>query len=130
MQRALIQQIVSAVDTKYLSALRNRVTGQLPNDIRAILLYLFRVYGKIKPEYLQERKAEVENLTFTLSDPIDTIFNQIEDLAELGELSARPFSDTQLTDFTFIIANKNRAFREDIRTWIRKTAVDQTFANF
>ena len=74
------------------------------------------MYVKIKPEYLQERKAEVENLNFALSDPIDTIFNRIEDLAELGELSSRPFSDTQLTDFAFIIVNKNRAFREDICT--------------
>ena len=72
----------------------------------------------------------METLTFTLSDPIDTILNKIEDLAELGELSSRPFSDTQLTDFSFIIVNRNRAFREDIRLWMRKTAAEQTFANF
>ena len=44
MQRALIQQVVSVIDEKYISALRNRVTVQLSNDVRAIFLYLFRIY--------------------------------------------------------------------------------------
>ena len=61
MQQALIAQVILVLDSKYLSALRNRVTGQLPSDIRAVFLYLFRVYGKIKPEFLPKKKNEVEN---------------------------------------------------------------------
>ena len=130
MQRALIAQVISVLDAKYLSALRNRVTGQLPSDIRAIFLYLFKVYGKIRPEFLLQKKNEVESKRYDLSDPLDTIFNEIEDLAELGELSNKPFSETQLVDFGFIILNKCRAFRSDIREWIRRPAHEHTYANF
>ena len=45
MQRALIGQLCQAVDPQYTAALRNRITGQIPNNCRDILLYLFRVYG-------------------------------------------------------------------------------------
>ena len=33
MQRALIQQLVMAIDNKYLSSMQNRITGQLPLDV-------------------------------------------------------------------------------------------------
>ena len=128
MQRALISQLVSSIDEIYLSGMRNRITGQLPGDIRAIMLNLFAIYGKIRPEYILERKTEVETLTFNLSDPIDTIWNKIEDLAELAELALRPFSDQQLTDFAFIIINKQRAFRDDVRQWMRLNPIQQTYA--
>ena len=120
MQRALIQQVVLAIEAKYLSALRNRITGQLPPDIRETYLYLFHIYGKIKPEFLLQIKNEVEKKRYDMADPINQIFNEIEDLAELGELSNKPFTESQLIDFGFIIINKCRAFRNDVREWIRR----------
>ena len=83
------------------------------------MLHLFVIYGNIKPEYLLERKTEVETFFFSLSTPINTIWNKIEDLAELAELANRPFMEQQLTDFAFIIVNRQRAFCDDIRTWMR-----------
>ena len=71
--------------------------------IRDTILYLFVVCGKINPEYLLKLNMEVETFMFNLSDPINTIWNNIEDLADLA---LRPFSEQQLTDFTFIIINK------------------------
>ena len=99
MQRALIQQVVLAIEAKYLSALHNRITRQLPPDIREIYLYLFRIYGKIKPEFLLQRKNEVEKKRYDMADPIDQIFNKIEDLAELGELSDKLRSSPSITSF-------------------------------
>ena len=53
-----------------------------------------------------------------MADPINQIFNKIEDLTKVGELSDKPFTENQLIDFVFIIINKYRAFRSDIREWI------------
>ena len=87
------------------------------------------IYGKIKPEYLLEKKMEVETFTFNLSDPVDTIWNKIEDLAELAKLTLRPFTEQQLADFAFIVINKQRAFREDVRAWMRRPPHLQTYAD-
>ena len=65
-----------------------------------------------------------------MADPIDQIFNEIEDLAELGELSNKPFTESQLIDFGFIIINKCRAFRNDVREWIRRAENEKNYANF
>ena len=59
---------------------------------------------------------EIKIFTFNLSDPVDTIPNKVEDLAELVELANCLFTEQQLTDFAFIIVNKKRAFRDNIRT--------------
>ena len=92
MQRALIQQVLQAIDGKYLSALRNRVTGQIPNDTRSIMSYLFRVYGQITPAQLQDKEDTVKNFNYSMDEPIDSLFNEVEDLQELGELSGTPYS--------------------------------------
>ena len=78
MQCALIQQLVAAIELKYISTLRNRIAIQLPPDIRNVFLYIFRVHGKIKPKILLEKKRELETKMYDISDPIDTIFNKIE----------------------------------------------------
>ena len=46
MQRAFIQEVTEAIDGKYLTCLRNRVTGQVPTDIRQLILSLFMIYAK------------------------------------------------------------------------------------
>ena len=45
--RILIQQIVSAMDEKFLKALRDRHTNRIIMDIADILIYLFDNYGDI-----------------------------------------------------------------------------------
>ena len=52
-QRALVQQVLEAINEKYLSSLRNRITEQVPSEIRDLILHLFRVYGKITPQETQ-----------------------------------------------------------------------------
>ena len=49
-QHALVQQVLEAINEKYLSSLRNQITGQVPSDIRDLILHHFCVYGKITPQ--------------------------------------------------------------------------------
>ena len=46
-QGVLEQYVLKEIKTKYLSNLRNQVTGQVPSKIRIMMLQLFRIYGKI-----------------------------------------------------------------------------------
>ena len=118
------------MDEQYVAALRNRITGQIPADCRDILMYLFRVYGKVTPDQLVAEEDAVKRLTYDTSVPIDGIFNAIEDLQELGFLSGVPYSSSQIVNLGFIILNKHRMLRSDVRKWIRKPAIDKTWVNF
>ena len=90
MQRALIQQVVLAIEAKYLSALRNRITGQLPPDIREIYLYLFRIYGKIKPEFLLQRKNEVEKNGTIWQIPLTRFSTKLKTCSNLENSQTNP----------------------------------------
>ena len=130
MQRALISQVCEAVDPQYTAALRNRITGQISANCREILLYLFRIYGKVTPSQLVSEEDAVKKLTYDTSIPIDGIFNSIEDLQELAELSGVPYTPSQIVNLGFIIMNSHRMLRSDVRKWIRKPAVEKTWAAF
>ena len=109
-QRALVQQVLEAIEPKYLSSLRNRITGQVPSEIRDLILHLFRVYGKITPQHLKSKYDAVEALNYSIDEPIDVIFSAVEDLLEIGELAGRPYSPQQIVDLGFLIISKQRIF--------------------
>ena len=91
-QRALVQQVLEVLDTKYLATLRNRITGQVPVDIISSILHLFRIYGKMTPLQLRTRYDLVETIKCKIEEPIDIIFDAIEDLVEIGKLVGRSFT--------------------------------------
>ena len=63
-ERALIQQIVAAVEPKYLKALRNPVTNKITQSIPIIFDYLFETYGDVTPQELRHLTTQVESLNF------------------------------------------------------------------
>ena len=130
MQRALIKQICQAVDPQYIAALRNRVTGQIPQNCLDILQYLFSIYGKVTPAQLVAEEDAVKTIQYDTRVPIDTIFNAIEDLQELAMLSMTPYSPSQIINMGFIIMNNHRLLRSDVRKWIRKPDADKTWSAF
>ena len=124
-QRALVQQVLEAIETKYLSSIRNRVTGQVPAEIRALVLHLFRIYGKITPQQLRGKREAVEQMDYKIDEPIAIIFDAIEDLVEISELPGSPYTADQVVDIGYIVLSKNRIFRSDIRKWMRRPEVEK-----
>ena len=74
-QRALVQQALEVICETYLSSLRNRIIGQVPSNIRDLILHMFRVYGKINPQQLKSKYDAVESLNYSIDEPIDVIFS-------------------------------------------------------
>ena len=125
-QRYLVQQVLEAINPKYIPTLRNRTTGCVPYDIRSHILYLFCIYGKISPQKLRTRYDNVEGMYYKLEEPIDIIFDTVEDLVEIGELAGRPYTSKQVIHLGYIILSKTRTFRGDICKWSRKLENDKT----
>ena len=53
-QRSLVQQVLAVIEPKYLSLLRNRITGKIPSEICALVLHLFLIYRKITTQSLRK----------------------------------------------------------------------------
>ena len=94
-ENALKQQLIKAIDSSYLEAVRDPVTYDLQGTICDTLTYLLTTYGKVTPDEVYLFYEKVSKQTYSQATPIDLIFQSIVDLAELGETSLLPYSPEQ-----------------------------------
>ena len=113
-----------------MDAVRNRITGKFPAEIRLLKIHLFDTYGRINENELQTKYYETTKLTYDVSYPIYDIFNSVEDLCEIAELANCPYSARQQVNIGSLIVSKQPIFRSDVRRWMRKASVDKTWTNF
>jgi hypothetical protein len=128
-EKALIAQIVDSIDSIYLRALLNRVTGQYSNSIRAVLAHLFTTHGKITPQQVKATEMAVYSMNYSIILPVDTVFNSIDDLADLAGHANSPLTPQQMIDLAFVILAKEPILQQDLRLWNRRPIPERTWAN-
>ena len=129
-ERTIIQQIVVAVEPKFLRALRTPGTNKLNRTIPQILQHLFDTYGDVTPSDLRELTSRVENLSFPSTEPVDTIFSEIEDLAAIADIAGAPLSATQRVNMAYIHFQKALHYKSALKSWDEKSFVEQTWPAF
>ena len=128
--QALIQQINAAVEDGYLSALRDRITNSINVPVYDVLDYLGNTYGNVTDEMLQEHEERISRMSYSLSQPIDIIFNALDDLTDYAELSETPFTERQIIGKAFVILNRTQRFEQPLLAWKRRGRLQQTWTNF
>jgi hypothetical protein len=129
-EKALIQQIVRAVDAPYLIALRDRTSNSLTGTVYQILDHLNQNYGRVTPQMLENCEQELKDMVYNPKYPIDTVFNAVDDLADFAKLGNQPLTNRQIQTKAYIIINKTRRFKNSINEWNRKVEADKTWDNF
>ena len=89
--------------------------GQLPGDIHLLTDHLFPTYGKINEQELQGKYDETIKLSYLISNPIDDIFNAVEDLCKIAEFAEAPYSPRQQVNIGYLIVNRQPIFRGGVR---------------
>jgi hypothetical protein len=129
-EQALIQQIVKAVDAPYLAALRDRNSNSLQGTVHQILTHLQDIYGRVTPQMLEDREAELRNMTYNPKYPIDIVFNAVSDYSDFADLGNQPMTQRQTVAKAYLILNKTRRFKNDITEWNRKPDIQKNWVNF
>ena len=129
-ERTLIQQIVAAVDAKFLKALRDPVTNKITRTIPEILSHLFNAYGHVTPTELYELKQKVETMQFSPQEPVDTLITEIDDLADIADLAGSPITDRQRVDVGYIVLQRCKQFKTALREWNERQPNQQNWNNF
>ena len=70
LENALKKQITGTIDDLYLEELRDSTTNTILFTIPFILNHLFTNYGEIEPDNVTEKEQKVQNMQFTISDPL------------------------------------------------------------
>ena len=130
MERLLIQQIINAVEPKYLKPLRDSVTNKLNQSIPNILQYLFDTYGDVSPQEFLTLRHQLETMTFDPQDPVDVIFTDIDDLAEIADAIGDPLTDVQQTKIGYVVLQNTKRFSGGLKKWDEKQLADKTWGNF
>ena len=95
-----------------------------------LLEFLGNTYGKVTEEQLQETEDRVNRLAYSLHQPIDLIFNALDDLADYAELSDSPYTERQIVSKAYVILNRTQRFQQPLLDWKRRPRVQQTWTNF
>lgn len=129
-ERVLIQQIVAAVDPKYLRALRSATTHQINKTIPEIFMHLFETYGDLTTEDLMTFRIRLEGLRYPANEPVDTIFTEVENYQELCEMAESPLSDKQTIDYGYMLITKTLKYKSTLKAWNALPAAEKTWNNF
>ena len=130
MEIILIQQIVNAIDGKYLKAIRSKTTNKINKIIPDILTYLFETYGDVSPQELMGLRSQIENMTFDPTEPVDAVFTEIEDFADIAESIDDPITTVQKCKLAYVVLQNTKKFKSGLREWNQKQWEDKTWENF
>jgi hypothetical protein len=128
-EKALVAQLVEAIDPIYLRPLLNRATGQYTTSIRAVMTHLFTTHGKITPQQVKTREQAVCAMHYDITQPVDVVFNTIEDLADLAEHSNSPMTAQQQIDLAYVILARQPILQHDVRLWHRRPTAERIWDN-
>ena len=116
-ERAIQQQLVTAIEPKYLRALRSPGINKLTQTIPEIFEHLFSTYGDITPQDLREFTARVEGLIYLPQEPVDTIFGEIDDLATIANYTKAPLTNFRKVNMAYIYFQKCGIFKSTLTKW-------------
>ena len=63
MEKAVVKQIVEAIEPKYMKILRDRRTNTISRTVAQVLHFLFERWGEIECKDLQEKEEEDRTMT-------------------------------------------------------------------
>ena len=129
-EAALIQQLVEAIDSIYLEAIRDATTNTIGLTIYEVIRYLYDTYGDISPETLEEEHQKTNQLTYDPALPVDIIFTNIVKFTNLAEAARSPLSQKQTIDFAYNAFRISGAFTKYLIEWDEKPILAQTWIQF
>ena len=130
MEKALIKQIVQAVEPKYLKSLRNSTTNAITKSIPEILEYMFARYGRVDPETLHKKELSVRQMQYDLQEPLVVVFEEVEELEKLATAAGNPYTPIQIVQFGLQIIKNTKDFEDGIKAWNALPLGQKNWINF
>jgi hypothetical protein len=109
--KALVAQLVKAIDPICLRAMLNHATGQCSGSVRAVLQQSFHTCSKVTPQQIKAKEMELHHKNYNISQPVDTVFNCIENLSDLADraMSSSPMTDQQMIELACVVFSTSSA---------------------
>ena len=100
-----------------MKAIRTKTTNKINKTIPVILTYLFETYGDVNAQELMGLRSQIENMTFDPTEPVDPVFTEIEDFADIVESINGPISTVQKCKLAYIVLQNTKRFKSGLCEW-------------
>jgi len=127
--KAVLQLTTKAFEEKYLKHLCHRLTGYNNVTVRQVFRHLYNTYGNISELDLVENEEKMKK-AWNQEEPIEVLFNQIEEAVEYAQHGNAPFTNAQVLNIAFVLMAQAKIFKDACKEWRRKPPNDKTWPNF
>ena len=110
LERAIIRQIPSTIEEKYLRALRSRVFNIISRSVPQIPDFVFNIYGFVEPEELAEKESEVKTLSIIPKNQL-LIYSMNSKTCKLSVELLKSFFNEQMLNSVFEILCRTNVHR-------------------
>jgi hypothetical protein len=129
-KRTLIKQIVAAIEPEYLKELRNTTTDTITSEVHEVLTHLFETYGHVDSSTIDAAETKIKTFVWNLTDPLVTIFNMIEEFAELSRAGGLDRSVAQMINYGLDTIRRTNEFDRALTDWFNRPANEKTWTIF
>ena len=128
--KTLKKQMTKTIPDLYLKRFKNRLTNTITQPIPDILQHLFTTYGRVRSEHVIEEESKLRTKVFDITQPMEVMYNEVEDLQELATAGSVPFSDPQLVNLGIQLLKNMNDFETGLTAWYARPAATNTWINF
>ena len=90
-----------------------------------MLVQIFHIYGETTLKNTHARYDATAEMSYDLGDPVEIVFNAVDDLRKIEELAGNLYTPMQMVDLGYIIISNNSLLCSDLRHWIHREMVYQ-----
>ena len=108
---ALKKQLIGTFDPIYLQSKKHRLTGFATQTTKSLLQHLLQTYGTISPADLVANDTKFKS-AFNDTEPIETLFAQIEDAAHFAAVAGSPYSASQIINNAIAIIQAMGSYKD------------------
>lgn len=126
---ALKNQIINAVDDKYISAQKDAITLYAKVTPLTLLTHLWTTYGTIDQADQTANEARMRK-DWNPPNPIEELYEQLKEGQVFASKGKETISDGQLIRWGYEIILKTGLFNRDCEKWRKKPETDKTWDKF
>jgi hypothetical protein len=127
--QAIKKLILEAFDDAYLNALSDEVVGYENCTSLDLLTHLLTFYAMIAPTELTQNYERI-NTPYDPNQPIETLFQQIQDARAFAVAGGQPYGAAMLINVAYTLVFNTGLYPDACRAWQSRAIAAKTWAQF
>jgi hypothetical protein len=127
--QAIKKLIIESFDDAYLNALSDKIVGYANCTSLQLLTHLLTDYAMVAPTELTQNYEHL-NTPYDLNQPIETLFQQIQDAQPFAVAGGQPYGAVIIVNVAYALIFNTGLLPDACRAWQSREIARKTWAQF